>query len=47
MIPLAIHCDFWIPNISISSSLGFFCAFLNAKFQTTGDSKGNFTKTEK
>lgn len=44
MIPLSIHCDFWIPNISIASSLGFLCTFLNAKFKTTGDSKGNFTE---
>ena len=46
MIPLAIHCDFWIPNISIASSLGFLCAFLNAKFKTTGDPKGNFSKKD-
>jgi len=39
-IPLSIYFDFWIPSISIATSLGFICTFINAKFETTGDPKG-------
>ena len=37
MIPLSISLDFWIPSISISTSLGFICGFMNAKFKTTNE----------
>ncbi len=42
LIPLSINQDFWIENISIASCLGFILTFINAKFKTTGDEKGNF-----
>ena len=37
-----ISFDFWIPSISIALILGFICTFINAKFKTNGDERGNF-----